>query len=317
MPKRQIIEAIENYKTIIIHRHIRPDPDALGSQAGLKLILKETYPGKQVYTVGGDDPLLTFLTKMDEIDDAAYNNALVIVCDTANRPRIDDERYDRGNQLIKIDHHPEVDRYGDIQWVDVDASSVSEMIFELYQDAKETVGWKMTSEAARLLFAGIVGDTGRFMFSSTTEKTFRYAAELVSQPFDREELFSRLYSESEKITRLKGYILSHFTMSEAGFSAVKLSKEKLEEYGIASSETSSLVPVISSTEGILAWVFFIEEDDSIRVRFRSKGPQIHKVAEKYGGGGHPMAAGATITSWAEAEAIAAEMEKLCRKWKQK
>src|SRR5690625_3646990 len=191
MPKRQIIEAIENYETIIIHRHIRPDPDALGSQAGLKLILKETYPGKQVYTVGGDDPLLTFLTKMDEIDDAAYNNALVIVCDTANRPRIDDERYDRGNQLIKIDHHPEVDRYGDIQWVDVDASSVSEMIFELYQDAKATAGWKMTSQAARLLFAGIVGDTGRFMFSSTTEKTFRYAAELVSQPFDREELFSR------------------------------------------------------------------------------------------------------------------------------
>lgn len=314
MLKAQIIQAIESYETIIIHRHIRPDPDALGSQSGLKSILKATYPHKNVYVVGEDDPQLTFLTKMDELHDRFYHQALVLVCDTANRPRIDDQRYDQGDQLIKIDHHPEVDSYGDIQWVDPNASSVSEMIFELYHYASKTHGWKMTSEAARLLFAGVVGDTGRFMFSSTTEKTFCYASELVSYPFDRQELYNNLYSEPEKIMRLKGFILNDFTMSEAGFSVVQLSQDQLREYGVTSNEISSLVPMISSTSGIVAWVFFIEEENSIRARFRSKGPQIHKIAEKYGGGGHPMASGATVASWEEAEAIANDMEQLCREW---
>lgn len=315
MTVQQIVDTIKKYETIIIHRHVRPDPDALGSQAGLKSLIQAAYPEKNVYITGVDDPHLTFLVTMDDVPDDKYYDALVIVCDTANRPRIDDVRFSNGKQLIKIDHHPEVDPYGDIQWVNPDASSVSEMIVDLYMYAKSTENWQMTKEAARLLFAGIVGDTGRFLFASTTEKTFQYASELATYPFSRNELYENLYKESANITRLKGYILANFKLSQSGLSTVYLTKDILETYNVRPNETSSLVPVISNVEGILAWVFFIEEEDSIRVRFRSKGPEIHKVAEKYNGGGHPMASGATIESWRDADAIIEDLEVVCQNWR--
>src|SRR5699024_1486718 len=132
-----ILKAINDYNTIIIHRHLRPDPDAYGSQAGLSQLIHYTFPEKQVYVVGEEDPSLEFLANMDEISNQSYNGALVIVCDTANTDRIDDTRYDRGEKLIKIDHHPNVDPYGDVMWVDTEASSTSEMIYELYLHAEK------------------------------------------------------------------------------------------------------------------------------------------------------------------------------------
>lgn len=308
-----IIQAIKDYDTIIIHRHVRPDPDALGSQGGLKEIIKASFPAKNVYIVGEDNPDLTYLVHMDKIDDKIYNNALVIVCDTANSPRIDDDRYHLGDKIIKIDHHPIVDEYGDIRWENTEASSVSEMIFELYLEGKDA-GFKLTDEAARLLYAGIVGDTGRFLFPSTTKKTFQYASELVTYSFDRTKLYHAMYREKDKISRLKGYILQQFELLPSGLSIIKLTKEVLEKFNVSADETGQLVNVISDTEGIKAWAFFIEEEDQIRVRLRSKGPVINKIAEKYNGGGHPLASGATIYHWDEVEAVRKDLDKVCRNY---
>src|SRR5690554_522735 len=127
--KLQILNAIKQYETIIIHRHIRPDPDALGSQGALAELIKDSFPEKKVYCVGEADEALTFLNWIDDIRDEQYEGALVIVCDTANQPRISDNRYKMGDMLIKIDHHPNDDKYGDIMWVDTTASAVSEMIY--------------------------------------------------------------------------------------------------------------------------------------------------------------------------------------------
>lgn len=130
--KNKILSAIKMYDKIIIHRHIRPDPDAYGSQGGLAEIIKASFPQKEVYTVGQEDETLVYLRKMDKISDEVYEGALVIVCDTANTERISDQRYTKGDLLIKIDHHPNMDPYGDILWVDTEASSVSEMIYEFF-----------------------------------------------------------------------------------------------------------------------------------------------------------------------------------------
>ncbi|WP_085991701.1 DHH family phosphoesterase [Oceanobacillus senegalensis] len=311
MQKKKILEAIKEFEKIIIHRHVRPDPDALGSQGGLKEMIKASFPDKKVYIVGKEDPELTFLTKMDDIGDSVYQNALVVVCDTANSPRIDDERYGLGKKIIKIDHHPIVDEYGDIRWENTMASSTSEMIFELYMEGKDH-DFILNDEAARLLYAGIVGDTGRFMFANTTNKTFQYAAELVTYPFDRSELYTNLYKVSDSISRLKGYILQHFYLFPSGLCVVKLTKDILNQFGVTPSETSKLVNVLSDVEGIKAWVFFIEEETEIRVRLRSKGPIINKIAEKYNGGGHPLASGATIYKWEETEALTKDLDKACR-----
>ncbi|WP_182201076.1 DHH family phosphoesterase [Paraliobacillus salinarum] len=309
--KETIIQKIKDYDRVIIHRHVRPDPDAYGSQVGLAKIIQSSFPGKEVYVVGDDDPGLSFLATMDNVSDDLFKDAVAIICDTANTARIADDRYRHAKEIIKIDHHPEVDVYGDVSWVDTNASSTSEMIVELFKTSsnEELV---MPPEAARLLYSGIIGDTGRFLFPSTTEKTFRYASELVSYDFDRNQLYNELYKTSLNIARLKGYILQHFTMSDQGVSAIKLTKEVLKEYNLTSKQTSSLVGVLGDIEGIKTWVIFVEEDDLIRVRLRSKGPAINDIAARFNGGGHPLAAGATIYDWKESDKVVTALEEACK-----
>lgn len=306
----EILEAIEKYETIIIHRHVRPDPDALGSQGGLLHLIKETYPSKSVYAVGSEDPSLTFLLEMDDVKDDVYEGSLVIVCDTANAARIDDTRYDMGDMLIKIDHHPNVDQYGDIMSVNTDSSSTSEIIYDLYLYSQSR-GYKLNDQAARLIYAGIVGDTGRFLFPSTTQKTLQFAAELVGYDFDRSALYDGIYSMKESISRLRGYILQNYKLSDSGMSTLKLTKSILSEFHVSIMETGQLVGVLGDVEGIKAWAFFIEEDDLIRVRLRSKGPVINTIAARYNGGGHPMAAGASVDSWEEVEQVIRDLEDAC------
>ncbi|WP_217586966.1 DHH family phosphoesterase [Lentibacillus saliphilus] len=310
MTIEHIIQAIKTYDTIIIHRHVRPDPDAIGSQAALKTIIQHTFPEKHVYMTGEMTPSLSFLADMDDIPDDTYAGALVIVCDTANTARISDERFHKGDMLIKIDHHPNVDDYGDIAWIDTDASSTSEMIYELFLHGK-AAGLQFSSEAARLIYAGIVGDTGRFLFPSTTTKTFRYAAELVAWNFDRTALYDAMYKTQHNIARLRGYILQQYSISPAGMSSVKLTKELLQKFDVDPIDTGQFVGVLGDVEGIKAWVFFIEEDDIIRVRLRSKGPVVNDIAAQFNGGGHPLAAGASVDSWSEAEHVVAELEAAC------
>lgn len=309
MIKKEILEKIKAYEKIIIHRHVRPDPDALGSQVGLKEIIKQNFPSKEVYAVGEEDPAHYYLTRMDEVGDDVFKGALIIVCDTANTSRISDKRFTLGDYLIKIDHHPNNDLYGDLSWVDTGASSTSEMIYELF---KSDDSLKLTNEAARLIYAGIVGDTGRFLFPSTTNRTFNIASDLVDYSFDRSALYNDMYNTPIKIARMQGYVLENFTLSENGVSTIRLTKEILRKFDLTSLETGSLVGVLGHIEGIKAWVFFIEEENLIRVRIRSKEIVINKLAAKYNGGGHPLASGASIKTWKEADALTEDLEELCR-----
>ncbi len=312
MVKRQIIDTIKANETIIIHRHVRPDPDAYGSQQGLKEIILANYPEKKVYAVGDHDASLSFMAQPDQIADDVYENALVIVTDTANTERVDDQRYTKGKMVIKIDHHPNDDAYGDLLWVDTTASSCSEMIYELYEEGKEVADWKLSDAAARLLFAGIVGDTGRFQFPSTTSKTFKVAADLITYDFNRNEIFDGMYEMEQKLLNLQGYIYQNFVMDEHGAAYVKLSKELLAQYETVPSEASLLVGCLGSVKGICSWVVFIEEEDQIRVRLRSKGPIINTLAKEFNGGGHPLASGATAYSWEEADAVISRLQEICK-----
>ena len=312
MVKRQIIDTIKANETIIIHRHVRPDPDAYGSQQGLKEIILANYPEKKVYAVGEHDASLSFMAQPDQIADDVYENALVIVTDTANTERVDDQRYTKGKMVIKIDHHPNDDAYGDLLWVDTTASSCSEMIYELYEEGKEVADWKLSDAAARLLFAGIVGDTGRFQFPSTTSKTFKVAADLITYDFNRNEIFDGMYEMEQKLLNLQGYIYQNFVMDEHGAAYVKLSKELLAQYETVPSEASLLVGCLGSVKGICSWVVFIEEEDQIRVRLRSKGPIINTLAKEFNGGGHPLASGATAYSWEEADAVISRLQEICK-----
>ena len=307
----QIIDTIKQYETIIIHRHVRPDPDAYGSQLGLKYLLQHNYPKKRILAAGEHDFTLDFLDYPDKVEDNDFTGALVIVTDTANTERVDDQRYETGEKIIKIDHHPNDDAYGDLLWVDTNASSASELIYELYTYGREHENWEMPDMAARLLYAGIIGDTGRFLFPSTTEKTFKIAGELIKYNFNRDELHNGMYEMDRKLLHLQGYIYQNFVMNESGAAYVKITKEVLKEFDVTATETSLLVGSLGNVKGMKAWVIFIEEDTEIRVRLRSKGPVINGLAKEFGGGGHPMASGATAYSWEEAERVIERLTEIC------
>lgn len=311
--KRQIIDTIEKYNKIIILRHVRPDPDAYGSQIGLKELILENYPTKEVYAAGVHEESLTYLARLDIVERSHYKDALVIITDTGNTERIDGEFYSDSAFIMKIDHHPDVDSYGDLRWVDTTASSTSEMITALFKEAQKTNDWKMTDNAARLLFAGIVGDTGRFMFPSATERTFELASELIKYDFNRAELFAGMYEVDRKLLHLQGHIYQNFEMDENGAAFIKLDSETLAEFNVTASETSQLVGSLGDVKGICAWLIFIEEEDQIRVRLRSKGPVINTLAAEYGGGGHPLAAGASVHSWEEADEVISKLKGVCKK----
>ncbi len=307
-----LFNEIKAHDTIIIHRHVRPDPDAIGSQAGLAYLIQDHYPEKKVYIVGEEIESLQFLAKMDSISDHDYEGALVIVCDTANQERISDSRYKQGARLLKIDHHPNMDPYGDWLWVDTSASSVSEMIASLYQTHTELV---LTDRAARVLYAGIVGDTGRFLYNNTTPFTHRSAAQLLEKSFNAQRLNDHMDSVTLKLMRFQGYVLQHFELLAGGLGHMRLTKLVLDSHGVTPQEASNLVNTFASLEGLLAWVFFVEESDQIRVRLRSKGPVINELAATYNGGGHPMASGASVYNWETCDQIVHDLEELCKTFK--
>lgn len=306
---QEILRKIKEAKTIIIHRHTRPDPDAVGSQVGLKRLLQLNFPDKRILAAGSDEPTLIWLAKMDEVADSDYEGALVIVTDTANQTRIDDQRYKRGKGLIKIDHHPNDEIYGDHWLVDTSASSASEMV----ADFAFSTQLSLDAYAAKLLYAGIIADTGRFLYAATTAKTLDIASRLRAYDFDAADLSRQLDSFPYKVAKLQGHVYDHLEMDDQGTARVLISQQLLKEYSLTDAETSAIVSAIGKIEDVQVWAVFVEQEDgSYRVRLRSKFHPINGVAQNHDGGGHPLASGANSYSLAENDAIYQEMKEILR-----
>ena len=306
--KKQILLEINKWDTVIIHRHERPDPDALGSQGGLAELIKASFPNIEVFTAGEDNRTLEFFTTMNRPEVSDYENALVIIVDTANTPRIDGaEALVHGNKIIKIDHHPDEDRYGDIQWVDPTASSCSEMITDLWQTfPKELL---LSDEGARLLYGGIVGDTNRFLYDATTPKTMRLAAALMEKDFSHTALNNQMNEINPNVAKLVGYVLENLQVSENGVGSIILTHEILNRFGLEDEDTHKVVSLPGSIAGVLSWGIFVQqEDNTFRCRLRSKGPIINEIAKEHDGGGHPLASGANAADEEEIKQILAKFE---------
>ncbi|MGK0551516.1 DHH family phosphoesterase [Enterococcus faecalis] len=310
----EILAVIKNYQTIIIQRHQRPDPDAIGSQAGLAAILNASFPDKRIFQVGGPVEGLEFLAEMDTVDDNQYQGALVIVTDTANAPRISDERYRLGEYLIKIDHHPNDEPYGDLMWVNPQASSCSEMIADFYFEHQAVL--TLPTTAARLLYAGIVGDTGRFLYPATSAHTLAVAAKLRAYDFDATVLNRELDQMPLKVAKLAGYLYQHLEIDENGAARVILPQKLLTSFEIADSETAAIVALPGMITEVVAWGIFVQQPQGhYRVRLRSKGPVINELAKAHHGGGHPLASGANAKDITEAAEIYQQLQALCQSYK--
>ncbi|MFE8917102.1 DHH family phosphoesterase [Staphylococcus pasteuri] len=298
-----IMKEIESTDKVIIHRHVRPDPDAYGSQLGLKYYLTLKFPDKEIYAVGEAEESLNFIGTFDQVEDETYQDALVIVCDTANAPRIDDQRYALGARVLKIDHHPAVDQYGEINLVNTNASSTSEIIYDMilhFND--ESI---INADVARVLYLGIVGDTGRFLFNNTTQHTMEIAGRLIGFPFDHNAELNKMSEKDPRLMPFQGYVLQNFELFEDGYCQVRITKDVLEQFNIKSNEASQFVNTIADIRGLKIWMFGVDEGDQIRCRLRSKGQfVINDVASDFGGGGHPNASGVSVYSWEEFDLLA-------------
>ena len=284
--QEKILAQIKKYNRIVIHRHQRPDPDAIGSQVGLAKILQASFPHKQIKVVGKQIDGLSWLGQMDDVDNDFFDDALVIVIDTANAPRIDDRRFDQGAYLIKIDHHPNDEPFGDLMWVKEAASSSSELVYDFYNQFKSEL--VLPQDAASDLYAGIVGDTGRFMYSATSAHTHEVS-----------------------VAHLSAYLYDHLTISERGAAHLVLTKEILEKFDLKDAGTAGIVPLPGHIAQVQCWAIFVEQDDhSFRVRLRSKGPVINELAKRHHGGGHPLASGAKAADRDEVTQIVKELEEL-------
>jgi len=305
----QILEKIKSYNKIVIHRHISPDPDALGSTLGFKTLIEDNIGGKDVRVVGYQEKTLEWLGTMDSADEEFYKDALVIVMDTANSSRIDNKNFSKGASLIKIDHHPSEDYYGNINFVDTCAASVCEIITHLALG----YGWTIEAKAATLLYAGIVSDTGRFLYDTVSPQTFEAAKHLLSLGIDVNELNRNLYKKPLNVVKAQAYVLNNFKVTEYGVAYFKMSKDTQKEFGLTTGTRSLLVDVLANIEDVLVRVCFFEQDkDQIRANIRSEGPIINQIAERYDGGGHPKASGAMLEKWESTDDLITELDLVCQ-----
>lgn len=312
-PQRKIIKAICDFDTIIIHRHQRPDPDAYGSQMGLAEIIKTSFPNKKVYCVGKQYSSFDWLGKTDDIDDEEYKNALVIVVDTANQPRVDDSRYSHGKLMVKIDHHPNDDQFGDIMWVVPEASSTSELIYDLFESTRRL---KISSNAGRLLYAGIVGDTGRFKYPSTSSNTFRVASKLAKLNFSTTEVNTIESTIDLPLARLSAYVYEHLCITDNGSASIVLTDDVLKKYELINESTSAVVPLPGNINQVMSWAVFIQkEDGTFKISLRSKGPAINQLAKEFGGGGHDLASGAAAADEEEIKAVITKLDEIVANYK--
>lgn len=317
--KEQIFQKIKEYDRIMLFRHVRNDGDCVGATKGLKRILQLTWPEKEIYLIDGDTAkYLEFMGPEDEpVDDVLYADALGIVIDTASEARISNKKYTLCKELIKIDHHIPLESFGDLMWVEEERSSACEMIVDFYNTFRDDL--KIDSEAATYLYTGMVTDSGRFKYDGVSGDTLRNAAILLDVGVDTQTLFARLYLEAFEYLKFKAQIYERMQITENGVAYIYIDRAMQEEFGLSLEQASACVGTLDSIRGCISWMVFIEtgdENGAIRVRLRSRFVHINSVAEKYHGGGHACASGATVYSKEEVQALLADADAVVKEYKQ-
>ena len=317
--KQTILNKIKENDTIFLFRHVRNDGDCVGATKGLKSLITASWPEKTVYIIDADTAkYLEFMGPEDaEVPDERYASALGIVLDTASEARISNRKYTLCKELIKIDHHIPLENYGCLQWVEEERSSCCEMIVDFYRTFKDQL--VLNSEGATHLYTGMVTDSGRFKYDGVTGETLRCAAELLDVGVDTQTLFARLYLEAFEYLKFKAAIYERMQVTPNGVAWIYVDKAMQREFNLNLEQSSAVVGNLDSIRGCISWIVLIETGDqqnSIRVRLRSRFVHINPIAEKYHGGGHACASGATVYSVEEMQDLLHDADALVKEYKE-
>lgn len=313
MRYKKILDYIIKYDRIIIHGHMRPDGDCIGSQLGLKHLILENFKEKEVFAVGESSDYVSFLGNMDIIPDDYFKDALSIIVDCGNQDRVSDQRFLTSKEYIKIDHHVAIENYGMENFVDENSPACCQIITEFA--IKNSL--KINETAARSLYVGIITDTGRFRYQGVNKRTFICAAELISHNIDIQNIDNLLSKETMNSIMLKGYIYSNLQFTQDGVCYFVMKKEIIEKFNMSHEEAAALVNSYANIDGYPVWFLLVEYPTELRIRIRSRGPEVDVLANKYNGGGHKMASGAKLNSLNELDDFLIDINNLVKEYKEK
>lgn len=303
------LEEIKNSNPIIIHRHSKPDGDALGSQIALKKIIKANFPNKEVYVVGDTSDRLSFMkdSQMNQIPDSIYQDALAIVLDTSSSALVSDSRYKKAKKTIFFDHHIFCEKIADIGIVDPSYESCCGLITDFARQCALDV----PDSAAEALFTGLITDSGRFKFDITSARTFELAAFLKQHNFDLSQVYKDLYTVDFDYVILKAKFTLKIKFTKNNVAYIYATKEELKELNVEALKAArAYVNVMSDIKNVDIWVFFAEDINSVVCELRSSQYNINPIAVKYGGGGHAKASGVTIKDKEMAMQILEDLDRM-------
>lgn len=306
-----IFEEIKKYDKIVIARHIGVDPDALASQVALRDAIRLTFPNKQVYAVGNSSSKFGYFPKLDRMPSEL--DGLLLIVDTPDKKRVDIPDMSNFSKTIKIDHHPWIETYCDIEYIDDKASSASEIILDFINNTELL----MDQEIAEVLFMGIVSDTNRFLFS-TTSKTLLIVSNLLRDySLDVPKLYENIFLRPLKEIRLQGYIEQHMEVTENGLAHIMITNQIISDLGVDSGSAGNLVNNLNNISEVLVWVMISEDvkNGIYKFNIRSRGPVVNTIAERYNGGGHKFAAGARVTDKELVDKLLKELDEICLDYK--
>jgi phosphoesterase RecJ-like protein len=301
----QAVEAIRSAANIVLACHVNPDGDALGSMLGLTLALAPLGKSLTPLSQDGVPEIYRFLPGANrvqtETDIPAFD--LAVVLDSGDLSRVGSRVQPliaRARHVIDIDHHVLAGAFGDIRVLDSQAASTSEIVYALVQ----AMGLPISPEIATCLFTGVITDTGSFRFQNVTPNTFRVAADLLEAGAPPAHVSENVFdNRTFAATRLLGHALSALSETADGrLIWTHITAEDFAALGATDEDTEGVVNYVRGVRGADAGVLFREmapiagEPSKIRISLRSRETvNVAEIAQKFGGGGHRMAAGCTLT----------------------
>jgi phosphoesterase RecJ-like protein len=306
-----MLAKIKQYKKIVVFRHESPDFDALGSQHGMIEWLKHNFKNKQIIETGITNSQIgkNLFPKSSSVK--ITSPFLAIVLDTANSGRISGEAYKQADYIIKIDHHPSNDNYGDLNIVHTEASSVGELLYHIFT-SKALRKYSMDKLAAKYLMIGLIGDTGRLIYPSTTLYTINAFNELAKTGINLQDIYRRMYEKSiEEIPVIKR-IYNNLKITKEGLGYFYFLTKDQRDLKIHPDEVTKYLPYLANFKEIKIFASITEDKikDMFRVSVRSNDIVINKVAQNFGGGGHIHAAGVKLKTLAETKKLIKALNQL-------
>jgi len=296
----EIGRAFREHQRFAILSHVRPDGDALGSQLALALSLKQLGKNVRVWNEDGMLEKYSFLARaqlLTKPPSGAEDVDVAIALDTAMQNRLGTafQGIRTAKIWVNIDHHPSNPGYGDLVYVDPVAPATGQILFELIKSER----LPFDRAIAENLYVAISTDTGSFQYPNTSARTFEIAAELVRAGVDVGRINQQVYENyPRRRVELLRELLRTMRFEDGGrVASFSLSLKTAAELGVLPEDNEGLIDHLRAIRGVIVAVFFEElTDGKVRVSMRSKSEKadVCAICQKFGGGGHTLAAGARV-----------------------